>query len=282
MGGASSFVGKVGNMFGAGTGYNAASGQLNPYQQYQAKNVNSQKVNSQGLQNAIGTQANQQKASNVNNFNAAVGSQRNINPALASMMMGNNLAQANTAASQQAATLQAQTDFQGQMFNAQNQTQTDMFNSQQAQAAHGMNQQSYYNAQGINTGISENQANRSQQTIGGLLSGGSAALALMSDERIKDGKKKLKSDDEAIEEFLESLTPHKFKYKEGSEGDDGGKKHMGVMAQKIEKTEAGEGMVSENSNGTKQLDVSQLTGSLAAGLGAIYKRLKILESKGVA
>jgi hypothetical protein len=168
------------------------------------------------------------------------------------------------------------------MFNAQNQTQTDMFNSQQAQAAHGMNQQSYYNAQGINTGISENQANRSQQTIGGLLSGGSAALALMSDERIKDGKKKLKSDDEAIEEFLESLTPHKFKYKEGSEGDDGGKKHMGVMAQKIEKTEAGEGMVSENSNGTKQLDVSQLTGSLAAGLGAIYKRLKILESKGVA
>ena len=82
--------------------------------------------------------------------------------------------------------------------------------------------------------------------------------------------------DSHVNDFLESLTPHMYKYKEGTVADDGGKPHLGIMAQNIEQTTAGKGIVKDTEAG-KHLDVAQLSGSLAAGLGAVHRRLAAIE-----
>jgi len=259
-------MGAVGKFLGNSTGV-TQTGRADAYKEY-----NPTMIDPSAMQQNINQQAGQQKDQNVNSFNAAVNSQRGVSPTIAAMLMGNNLASANQQASQQATNAGANVGFQSQLANQQAGFQ-----------AHQLNSQNYNAAMGLNQGYAEGAANRSQATLGGLMQGGGAALTLLSDERIKEKKKKLNPDDDesSVNEFLESLSPHSYKYKEGSDGDDGGKQHVGIMAQNVENTEAGEGIVSENENGTKQLDVAQLTGSLAAGLGAVHRRLQQLEGRKV-
>jgi hypothetical protein len=258
-------IDKTQSFIGGGTGYTQATGNIDPY-----KEITAQQIDPRQLQQSITDQAGQQKEQNINAFNSAVASQRGVSPTISAMLMGNNLANANQQASQVASNLGAQAGFQAQQANQQANLQAHQINSNNYNASKGMNQAS-----------SENAANRSTQLIGGAMSGGAAAMTLLSDERIKEKKKKLNPDDDdnAVNEFLDSLTPHSYQYKEGSDGDDGGRKHLGIMAQNVEGTEAGEGIVGENGNGTKQLDVAQLTGSLAAGLGAIHRRLRQIEGR---
>lgn len=295
-----------------------------------------QQVDATALQKNITDQSGQLKDQNVNSFNSAVSGTRGINPALAAYMMGNNLAQANTAASQQATNASANAGFQAQQANQQAGLQ-----------ANAQNSQNYNAAQGINQNYNEGAANRTQATISGLLQGGGAAIGLLSDENLKEevghysssnasgddnsyydedhemlmGRWRPKDDgnsqldrgtpfqramheggetrneermehangdysnrvgevdesDKHVSDFLESLTPHMYKYKQGTAGDDGGKPHLGIMAQNIEKTTAGKGIVQETEAG-KQLDVAQLSGSLAAGLGAVHRRLAAIEA----
>jgi hypothetical protein len=257
-------MGAVGKFMGNATGV-TQTGRAGPYKEF-----NPTMIDPAAMQQNINAQSGQQKDQNVNSFNAAVNSQRGVSPTIAAMLMGNNLASTNQQASQQATNAGANVGFQSQLANQQAGFQ-----------AHQQNSQNYNAAMGLNQGYSEGAANRSQATMGGLMQGGGAALTLLSDERIKEKKKKLSPEDEdgAVNEFLESLSPHSYQYKEGSDGDDGGKQHLGIMAQNVEGTEAGEGIVSENGNGTKQLDVAQLTGSLAAGLGAVHRRLQQFEGR---
>lgn len=291
-----SIGGVLGNATGATQAHTAT-----PYKEFTYEPINMDQMT-----NSINQQANIQRDNNVGSFNAAIAGQTGINPALAAQMMGNNLASSNLGASQQAVQANAQANLQGQMFNRQ-----------MSQSTHGMNAGNYNSAMGLNQNSAESAANRSSAFLGGLMQGGGAALPLlMSDERLKEsvdsdnddddfhghfmgnyeqrGKvdpshyppeqsnvghsdsMELADDDSHIHEFLNSLTPNMYKYKGDSVADDGGQSHLGVMAQNIEQTEAGQGIVKETENG-KALDVTQLSGSLAAGLGSVHRRLMKLE-----
>lgn len=101
--------------------------------------------------------------------------------------------------------------------------------------------------------------------IGGIAQG--AGMALASDRRIKED---VKPGHGASKEFLEGLKSYRFKYK----GDD--TEHLGVMAQDVEKTPGGRGMVREV-EGVKMIDVPQALGRLLAASADIHQRLKAVE-----
>lgn len=289
MGSAVKSVGSGLQSFLGGSLGTSTTGAVNPYKEFTA-----QQINSSNLQQNINQQASQQKEQNITGFNSAINAQRGISPSLAAYLQGNNLSQANTMASQQAMNTGANIDFQ-----------TQLANQQAVAQAHQMNQSGYLGAQGLQQGYNEGAANRAQATMGGILQGGGAALGLLSDQTLKEPvddyhshimgmteikgaidpskyksesnkEMELNEDDSHIHDFLNSLTPNMYRYKEGSAGDDGGKTHLGVMAQNLEKTEAGQGIVNQTEQG-KSLDVAQLAGSLAAGLGAVHRRLLKLE-----
>ncbi len=90
------------------------------------------------------------------------------------------------------------------------------------------------------------------------------------------GPQKLSDESHTIESFLDTLTPYQYKYKPGTIADDGGEKHMGVMAQNLEKTQVGNNAVMDTPYG-KMVDIKQLSSLLAAGMGNIHERLSKLE-----
>ncbi len=84
---------------------------------------------------------------------------------------------------------------------------------------------------------------------------------------------------EDMQDFERSLKPSKFQYKEGTPASDGGKKHVGVMAQNLERSEMGKTAVQKDENGLRKLDIPSLTSMLAGGVYDLNNRLKKLEGK---
>jgi hypothetical protein len=106
--------------------------------------------------------------------------------------------------------------------------------------------------------------------IGGLLSAaGSGGAALTSDKRLKED---ISSADKMSDEFLDGLKAYSFKYKGNKT------KHLGVMAQDVEKTAGGKGMVREEAIG-KVIDVPQAVGRLLATSASMHRRLRAVEGK---
>lgn len=92
-----------------------------------------------------------------------------------------------------------------------------------------------------------------------------------SDERIKED---IKPADDDIESMMEQLTGKKFKYKSGSLPDDGGKEHLGVMAQDAEKA----GLNTQDTPYGKMIkDDGQMKGAVLAALGNLHSRVANLE-----
>lgn len=100
-----------------------------------------------------------------------------------------------------------------------------------------------------------------------------AVSSWFSDEDLKEDIKPVGDD---IESMMEQLTGKKFKYKSGSVPDDGGKEHMGVMAQDAEK--AGLNTM-DTPDGKKIMDDGHLKGVMLAALGNLHQRLNNLENK---
>lgn len=113
-------------------------------------------------------------------------------------------------------------------------------------------------AQGAN---SQANADANNKTIGAGLS----AAAMFSDERGKCDVEEFNPAD-----FLDSLTGYKFKYKDPSHGEG---KQVGVMAQDLEKTEAGSQLVHETPEG-KMVDYGKAGPHIMASLANINDRLK--------
>ncbi len=111
-------------------------------------------------------------------------------------------------------------------------------------------------------------AGATNQTIG---TGVTAIGMMMSDER---EKKNIREVDPS--EFLDKITGYSFEYKDKGHGD--GKK-MGVMAQDLEKTEAGRKMVVDGPDG-KMVDYSQAGPEILASLANMNKRLRNIEGGG--
>ena len=123
------------------------------------------------------------------------------------------------------------------------------------------------------------QAETASAAAGGQLLGaglGAAGVAIASDER---AKRDISSGDDPIEQLLDELSPKEYRYIEGVD-DGGAQKHVGVMAQDVERTPSGAGMVQEDAQGVKSLDVGDIAQASLAASANIHKRLKALEAKG--
>ena len=141
---------------------------------------------------------------------------------------------------------------------------------QQASFGQNMQQNSQFNA-GLtsqnNQFGQQMQAQYAQMAMKGL---GAAASAMGSDKRMKTGVEKAELD---IEDFLNSLTGYRYKYKDPfSEFATPGTK-VGIMAQDIENTLPGQSIVKETDKG-KVIDTKEAVNPILASLGNINERLK--------
>ncbi len=148
--------------------------------------------------------------------------------------------------------------------------------NQQEQANKGLQQQQFDNqvkkASGIASGLQGQGQNATAQGQGiqNLIGTGLTAAAIFSDENCKENFEEFDAG-----KFLDSLSDKTYNYK-GSLDD--GKSHAGVMAQDLEKTEAGRGMVKETSQG-KAVDYGQGLSTMMASMVELNERLKRLEGK---
>jgi len=115
-------------------------------------------------------------------------------------------------------------------------------------------------AQGAN---SQAQADANNRTIGTAVT----AASMFSDERLKEDVEEFNPAD-----FLDSLTGYKYKYKDPKHGQG---KQVGVMAQDLEKTEAGSQLVRNTPEG-KVVDYGESGPAVLASLADLNKRLKEL------
>lgn len=126
----------------------------------------------------------------------------------------------------------------------------------------------------------ESAAGRRGDVWSGLMESASQAGAMMamgggSDERLKEvGGKATDAD---LQEFLEAAKAHWYQYREGTPDADGGKTHVGPMAQDLEKTKVGRTMVDRRPDGMRQVDLWDSYGAMLASLGSLNERLGKLE-----
>jgi len=119
------------------------------------------------------------------------------------------------------------------------------------------------NAAGANSAA---EAQADNQNIATALT---VASMFASDERLKENIEDFNASD-----FLDSLSPKTYNYKNSKHG----KPTASVMAQDLEKTQVGSSMVQNTPEG-KMIDVTKATGPILASLADINKRLKKQEGK---
>ncbi len=177
-----------------------------------------------------------------------------------------NTAANNTAAASNLATKQGVADANAGTRNAQQQ-----YNK-------GLVQQDYENkvkkATG-QTGVSQANAALQQKAqesdqgfLGGLISTGGKVAATLSDERAKEDVEHFDAS-----EFLDTLTPSKFRYKDPRHGEGD---RVGVMAQDLEKSDTGASLVSESPEG-KTVDYAKAAPAILASVASLNERIKKLE-----
>lgn len=89
---------------------------------------------------------------------------------------------------------------------------------------------------------------------------------VFSDERLKEDKQDLDSDD--IEQFIEALRPMRYRFK----GDGDGDEMVGVMAQDLEGNEIGDKIVYEDQDDVKKLDSDNLLGAILAAIAHLDQK----------
>lgn len=122
-------------------------------------------------------------------------------------------------------------------------------------------------------------SNRNAQMTSGLINMATsgAQYALGRGRSDEDEKKDTESlSPEAIAEFLESVKPKKYKYKNQKHGQG---ERVGFMAQDIENSEIGDAIVQENDEGVKEIDNFNLLGALLDSVSYLHNKQKKLEKK---
>lgn len=174
----------------------------------------------------------------------------------------NNAAQAaNLAAKQKIADANTQMQNQQQQYNKEL-GQKDFQN--QTTIAQGKS-----GAATTQANLANQEAQGNKQLFGSILGAGATAAA--SDERLKKDVK-----DFNASEFLDSITPSKYRYKEPSKFGEG--VHASPMAQDLEKTDVGRAMVEDTPDG-KMVNYGHGFGTILAALTDVHNRLKEVEGK---
>jgi hypothetical protein len=110
---------------------------------------------------------------------------------------------------------------------------------------------------------------------GGIIGGFSTALK--SDKTAKTDIRPTSDGD--LEDFLEAAKAYWWRYKQGDSADDGGRLHMGPMAQDLAKTKVGRSVVKRMPDGDLGVDVDGSYGAFLAGLGELHDRVQALEGR---
>ena len=101
--------------------------------------------------------------------------------------------------------------------------------------------------------------------------------AAISDKRLKTN---IKESPEAIRKFLDAIKAYRFKY--DGKVDASGKKRFGIMAQDLEKSDAGQSLIidmkADDGKTYKAVDTTMAVGTLLAAAGDLNKRVKMLEA----
>lgn len=203
-------------------------------------------MNAQGLLGQVGAQG---RAGDFSTANANAGYQQQAGLA-------------NAGFQQQAGMQNANAQQQGQQLNSQNYLEL-------LRQLGGMSANQLQGQQAAVMGANQNKAN----LLGGLLStGGQAAGMMASDERLKTDV----TDERAkIDAMLDGLRPVGWRYKDPKFGEG---RYSGIMAQDLERSEAGKQVVSETSEG-KMLDVNKALGAALASSARLNERLRKLEDE---
>lgn len=132
-------------------------------------------------------------------------------------------------------------------------------------------------ARGVGLGASPSGLGQLLQGAGGLGQGIGAIMgapaAAASDERLKKGIHPIK---EELEQFLDEIKSYGYEYKEDLYPTEN-KKHVGVMAQDLEKTSIGKSMVIDTPKG-KYIHMGLGFGVVLAAIKNMHDRIKALEN----
>lgn len=113
-----------------------------------------------------------------------------------------------------------------------------------------------------------------QGYLGSLMQGAgqAAAMAAMSSDRRT--KTNIEPGEEQVREFLDTLEPHVFEYRDEKHGKG---RYLGVMAQDVERSALGREMVIDGE--TKALDVHKVISALLASVADLNRRLAKAEGR---
>lgn len=179
---------------------------------------------------------------------------------------------------------QAQLAQQRNLTQAQLNQSTSLANMQAKLQQMGMNDQAAlaYMAQIHGISLEEMQARLAQEqaTLGNkgifpdlLQAAGTAgAAAMTSDRRLK---KDIASADATIDDLLDKLKPYTYRYKDEKHGEG---PRPGIMAQDLNRSEAGKQIVRRDAEGLK-VDINAAISTALAASARLNKRLRALEGK---
>src|SRR5690606_7049721 len=100
------------------------------------------------------------------------------------------------------------------------------------------------------------------------------AAAAMSDRRVK---KKIRREGD-VDKMLDRLKPYSYEYEDPDQPLRGRGRHTGVMAQDLEKSEAGKEMVQDTPQG-KMVNFGKGLGTMLAAITRVHERVRELEAK---
>lgn len=111
-----------------------------------------------------------------------------------------------------------------------------------------------------------------REFLGGLMQAG-AAYAMSSD---RNAKKDVREVSSQIDDMLEKLEAKAYRYKDPRHGEG---RRAGIMAQDLERSEAGRRIVRDTPDG-KMVDINAGLSAALASVARLHKRMKKLEGKG--
>jgi hypothetical protein len=169
---------------------------------------------------------------------------------------------------------------QTSQMNTQNRNQATTYNvTQRPVQQYGMQtgQMNAVNAGVTGAGQAQAQQQQTQYAANAQLTGaGLQALGSVAGGFASKSDKSAKQDIEPasidIEEFLQKLVPYNFKYKPGIGMDNS--RHTGIMAQDLEKSEAGSHLVDRGEDGYKEVDLMKSIPVILASLGHLNKKIE--------
>lgn len=220
-------------------------------------------------------------ATGVNTTNAQIEAARAEGNAARSTTIGTTNAGNQT----QAAVAQGQAELQAGTSNASNALQAGQINTNAALDTEKIKQAGVTaGISGANTaaatqggnagaiiGAQKTAADAEQKKDAALVGAAGSAAAAMSDKRAKTDIHK--PSDAAVDDLADRLSAYTWRYKPGYE-DSGYGEHGGVMAQEVEKSPLGRKFVSEDSEGTKHVDVLSLAGLMASAAARSLRKTK--------